>query len=147
MSLPIANPSAHEKEHRHTRGCTQHAQAPAHGPPSGTVLDEAGKKGADNAAGRKCAVKEAVRLRSGALVAKDPRALLFLLIDGANDLGEHRGDDKGDREADEGEKRAEKHFLFQACMCDKSEQNEKWDESKEPTGSGNSRPVFVCEVA
>lgn len=111
------------------------------------VLDEAGEKRADNAAGREGAVKEAVRLRSGAIAAKDPRPFFFLLIDGVNDLGEDRGDDEGDREADEGEKRTEKHFLFQARMRDKSEKHEKRDESREPTGGGNSWPMFVCDVA
>lgn len=100
----ITNPSAHEKEHRHARGRTKHAQAPAHGPPSGVVLDKAGENGADDASGRKGAVGDTIHLRHAALAAKDTRVFFFHSVDGVSDFGKHGGGDEDSCEADEGEK-------------------------------------------
>lgn len=108
------------------------------------VFDEASKKRADDATGRKGTVEEAVRLRSGAL-AKNPRAFFFLLVDTVNNLGDHRGDHKGDGEADECEKRAEEHFLSQAGVCDQAEKHEKRNGRNKTPGSEIARAIFVCE--
>lgn len=147
FSFLIANPSTHEKEHRHARDRTQQAQAPAHSRPSGMLLHEAGEQWAEDAADRKGALEEPVGLRNGALVAEDPRAFFFLRVDGLNDLGEAGGDDEGDGEAGKGEKRAEEHFLFQACVCDKSEKYEARHGGKQPSGGEISRAIFIGEVA
>lgn len=147
FSFLIANPSAHEKEHRHARDRTQQAQAPAHSRPSGMLLHEAGEQGADDAADRKGAFEEPVGLCNGALVAEDPRAFFFLRVDGLDDLGEAGSDDEGDGETDEGEKRAEKHFLFQACVRNKSEKYQARYGGKQPSGGEIPRAIFIGEVA
>lgn len=109
------------------------------------VLDEAAEKGADDAAERKGAVEEAIRLRSGPL-AENSRAFLFLLVDAVDDVGEHRRDDEGDGEADEGEKCAEEDFLFQARVGDIAEKHVERDGKEETAGGKKARAMSVGEV-
>lgn len=90
-------------------------------------LDEAGEKRADDAAGRKSAVEETVRLRGRALVTKNPWPFFFLLVDNVDDLAEHRGGGAVDSETNESEERAEEYLLFHARACDQPEKHVERD--------------------
>lgn len=109
--------------------------------------DQAGEEGPEDAAYRKGAVEEAIHLRSSTLVAKDPGTLLFLFVDGVSDLGEPGGDDESNSEANQAEKRAEEHFLFEARVVDQVEKPVEWHGRNKTTGGEKTRTIFVCKVA
>ena len=109
--------------------------------------DEAGEERAEDAADRKGAVEETVHLRSSALFAKDPRSLHFLFVDSFSDLGESRGDDERNSKADEAEKRAQEHFLFQTRVVDQVEKRVERYRRNKTTGGQITRTIFVREVA